>query len=452
MRSLHNVERNGLLRVLRPHHRMHAVQLAAATPVPTLRIFISSGDDAADLRERVAGLIEKAVNSQLRQLDIDLQLQVDRWEDTAPDTNEAGERTNERFVKRALDCDLLDALDPSAIRHFDREMKMTMYRALGDDSRLLSDGGRLLPFAAVLAPRREWDRLRRLLKDPSPKYTRVISRLRTERPEIVSSAVEARTLSALVGSLREQSEEARRGTTALGGAGPRIELGRFLSVCEKPDRAAVQLLIETAIDPTLPSPYLREARQGLVFVRRAGRLPVSGLRALRSAPDSEPAPHPEDASPALLRAFLLLVCAERSTGAERTELVAMVRSPEERVRVIAASACAEALSHAKDEGLAWALVSGLFDPSPAVCGAALAGLPSLDLGYPAAADVAWQRLPALFEQSTRAVRAEIVHALGATPPRGASQRRWRAELLRQARLDRSWQVRDAAAQVEKRSR
>lgn len=358
-----------------------------------------------------------------------------------------------RELDPELQAALLDTLDPSTIRHFDREMKMTMYRALGDDERLLADSGRLVPFAAALAPRREWDRLRRLLEDPSPKYTRVISRLRTERPEIVSAAVEARTLSALVKLLREQSEEARRGTTALGGAGPRIELGRFLSVCEKPDRAAIQLLIETAIDPTLPSHYLREARQGLILVRRAGRLPASGLRALRAAPESESlALHPEGASPALLRAFLLLVCAERSTGGERAELVALVRSPEERVRAIAASACAEALSHAKDEGLAWALVSGLFDPSPAVCEAALAGLPSLDLGYPAAADVAWQRLPALFEASTRAVRAEIVRALGATPTRGASQRRRRAELLRQARLDRSWQVRDAAAQVDKRSR
>jgi hypothetical protein len=86
------------------------VQLAAATPVPTLRIFISSGDDAAELRERVAGLIEKAVNSQLRDLDIDLQLKVDRWEDTAADTNDTGERTNERFVKRALKRDLTLAL------------------------------------------------------------------------------------------------------------------------------------------------------------------------------------------------------------------------------------------------------------------------------------------------------------------------------------------------------
>jgi hypothetical protein len=87
-----------------------AVQLATATPVPTLRIFISSGDDAAALRERVAGLIEKAVNSQLTQLGIDLQLKVDRWEDTAADTNDAGETTNERFVKRALTSDLTLAL------------------------------------------------------------------------------------------------------------------------------------------------------------------------------------------------------------------------------------------------------------------------------------------------------------------------------------------------------
>lgn len=358
-----------------------------------------------------------------------------------------------RELDLELQAALLDSLDPGAISRFDREMKTTMYQALGDDERLLADNGRLLPLAVTLAPRREWDRLRCLLENPSPKYSRVISRLRVERPEIVSAAVEARTLSGLVESLRGQSEEARHGTTSFGGTGPRIELGRFLSVCERPDRAAIQLLIETSIDPSLPSPYLREARQGLVLVRRAGRLPASGLRALRAASESEPpAPHPEGASPALLRAFLLFVCAERSTNAERAELVAMVRSPEERVRAIAASACAEALSHTEDEGLAWALVSALFDPSPTVCEAALAGLPSLDLGYPPAADVAWQRLPVLFEASTRAVRAEIVHALGATPTRGSSQRQRRGQLLRRAQLDRSWRVRDAAAQVDKRSR
>jgi hypothetical protein len=86
------------------------VQLATAASVPTFRIFISSGDDAAELRERVAGLIDKAVNSQLSQLGISLRLEVDRWEHTAPDTNETGETTNERFVKRALDCDLTLAL------------------------------------------------------------------------------------------------------------------------------------------------------------------------------------------------------------------------------------------------------------------------------------------------------------------------------------------------------
>jgi hypothetical protein len=363
--------------------------------------------------------------------------------------------TEEWFARyRGLDptvqAALLDTIDPSAIGHFDDEMRKMMYRALGDDDRLLAENGRLLPFAAVLAPRRESDRLRRLIEDPRPKSARVISRLRTERPELTSAAVEARTLSDLVRNLSKQSAEARRGKTAFGGVGPRIELGRFLSVCEKPDRPAIDLLVEAAIDPSLPSHYLREARQGLVLLRRAGRLSTRNLRALRAAPESDSlSPHPEGASPTLLRASLLFICAERSTASERTELVAMARSPEERVRVIAVNACAEALMQTHDDGLAWAVVSGLFDPSPSVCEAALTGLPALHLGYPAAAEVAWQRLPALFAASTRDVRTVIIRALGATSTRGSRHRRQRAELLRWAQLDRSWRVRDAASQVGK---
>jgi hypothetical protein len=352
-----------------------------------------------------------------------------------------------------LQAALLETLDPVAIRHFDRAMKETMYRALGDDARLLGDGGRLLPFAAALAPGTEQGRLRRLIEDPSPKYAWVVGRLLLDRPELVSAAAQARTLTSLVDSLEEQSEKARHGTTMLGGPGPRMELGRFLSVSEKPDRPATELLVTTAIDPTLPSPYLREARQGLVLVRRAGRLRASDLRTLRTAAESEPlAPHPEAASRAVLRALLLLICAEGTRPAERAELAALIRSPEERARSIAAHACAEALFHTQDEGLAWALVSGLFDPSPAVCEAALAGLPALDREFPAAAEVAWQRLPALFGASTRGVRIEIVHALNATAPKKSSQRRRRTELLTRAEVDRSWRVRDASTQSGGRRR
>jgi len=357
-----------------------------------------------------------------------------------------------RELEPELQAALLDSLEPSATRHFNREMKVTMYAALGDDQRLLEEGGRLLPFAAALAPRREWKRLRRLVDEDQPKFARVISKLIEERPEVVSRDAEARTLNALRESVCEQSEEARHGKIAMGGAGPRIELGRLLSLCKKPERSAIELLVQTAIDPTLPPPYQMEARQGLVLVRRAGRLRISDLRRLRAAPQPLAAPAvTEGASPGVLRAFLLFILAEHTTSSERAELVSQVRSPEERVRVLAASACAEALSHSEDEGLAWAIVSALFDPSPAVCEAALAGLPALDRFRPAA-EVGWQRLPSLFAASARSVRVEIVRVVTVTTIRRRTQRRQQRELLARARNDRSWRVRTAAAELGERSR
>jgi hypothetical protein len=357
-----------------------------------------------------------------------------------------------RKLEPELQAALLGSLEPSATRHFNREIKETMYAALGDDEHLLAEGGHLLPFAATLAPQREWSRLRRLVEDEQPKFARVISRLLEERPEVVSPDAEARALSALCESLREQSEEARHGTTMMGGAGPRVELGRMLSVCKKPERSAIELLVETAVDPTLPPQYRMEAYQGLVLVRRAGRLRIGDLRRLRAAPQQLTAPVvAEGASPSVLRAFLLFVLAEHTTSSERAELVSLVRSPEERVRVIATRACAEAVSHNKDEGLAWAVVSALFDPSPTVCEAALAGLPALNQGFGPAADVAWQRLPALYAASTRSVRVEIVRVVTVTTIRRHAQRRQQKELLTRARNDRSWRVRTAATELGARS-
>lgn len=353
-----------------------------------------------------------------------------------------------RELEPELQAALLDSLEPSATRHFNREMKATMYAALGDNERLLAEGGQLLPFAAALAPRREWERLRGLVDEKQPKLARVVSKLIEDRPEVVSPDAEDRVLRALRKSVCEQSEEARHGKTMMGGAGPRIELGRLLSHCRKPERSAIELLIETAIDPTLPPSYQREARQGLVSVRRAGRLRVSDLRRLRGAPHPPAAPMaPEGASADVLRAFLLFILAERTTSLERAELVSLVRSPEERVRVLAASACGEALSHSEDEGLAWAIVSALFDPSPTVCEAALAGLPALDRGFRPAADVAWQRLPSLFVTSARSVRVEIVRVVSVTANRPSAQRRLQRELLARARNDRSWRVRTAVAEL-----
>jgi hypothetical protein len=142
--------------------------------------------------------------------------------------------------------------------------------------------------------------------------------------------------------------------------------------------------------------------------------------------------------------LLLQILIERLGNAERTELVAAVRSPEERVRDIAVNTCAEGLHKKRDDDLAWAVVSGLFDPSDSVSDGALAGLPPLTEHFPTAAEVAWQRLPILFDSSTRQVRAQIVSSLQHVSPRTRHQKERRTALLARARRDRSWLVRDAA--------
>jgi hypothetical protein len=68
----------------------------------TYRIFLSSGDDARSLRDRVDAIVNDAINPQLLDANADVRFEVDRWERTAAQRNEPGETTNERFVRRAL--------------------------------------------------------------------------------------------------------------------------------------------------------------------------------------------------------------------------------------------------------------------------------------------------------------------------------------------------------------
>jgi hypothetical protein len=76
----------------------------------------------------------------------------------------------------------------------------------------------------------------------------------------------------------------------------------------------------------------------------------------------------------VIRVLVLQILVERLSAAERTELVAAIRFPEERIRDIAVNACAEGLQTSRDDGLACAVVSGLFDSSDSVSDGALAGL------------------------------------------------------------------------------
>jgi hypothetical protein len=74
------------------------------------RIFLSSGDDAADLRDRVEALVHDAINPQLLEAQMQIRLEVDRWEKTAAQRAHPGKNTNDLFVQRALESNLTMAL------------------------------------------------------------------------------------------------------------------------------------------------------------------------------------------------------------------------------------------------------------------------------------------------------------------------------------------------------
>jgi len=338
--------------------------------------------------------------------------------------------------------ELLIHLTPHALRHFDAKMRATMYEALGDDEALEAQGGALLPIAAALAPPGEEKRLRRLIADAPPR-ARVMAQLIEEQPGLVGTTAQKAMMSRLRKAIVEQRREAAAGTVGLGGPGPRVELGRMLSLQAKPGRRLIDLLITEATDPKAPPQYVSEAREGLVLLRRRRGLGPADRKRLRGAPDHVgQGPFDEGFTRAVLRMRLLQVLADRPNKGERAELVAAVRSPEERVRDIAVNACAEALERSEDEGLAWGVVSGLFDPNDSVAAGALAGIRALSRSFPAAADVAWSRLPELFGSSGRRVRVQIVAAVSEAKPRNRHQRDRRRAIFAHAAQDRSWEVRD----------
>jgi hypothetical protein len=82
----------------------------------TYRIFLSSGDDALDLRDRVDGLVYQSINPQLIEARQRVRFEVDRWERTVAHRTPPDEDTIKQFVDRAVESNmtlalLMDALD-----------------------------------------------------------------------------------------------------------------------------------------------------------------------------------------------------------------------------------------------------------------------------------------------------------------------------------------------------
>jgi hypothetical protein len=85
------------------------MKLSQADLIRMYRIFLSSGDDARDLRDRVQRLVYDAINPSLLQSGANVRLEIDRWEVTAA-ARTRGTHTNEQFVQRAREAQVTMAL------------------------------------------------------------------------------------------------------------------------------------------------------------------------------------------------------------------------------------------------------------------------------------------------------------------------------------------------------
>jgi hypothetical protein len=77
------------------------------TPTRTIRVFVSSGDDALELRDFVDDLVANAINAVLMQVEAPIRFEVDRWERSAPHKVLSDASPNEEFVARAVRADLV---------------------------------------------------------------------------------------------------------------------------------------------------------------------------------------------------------------------------------------------------------------------------------------------------------------------------------------------------------
>jgi hypothetical protein len=93
---------------------MEFLPLGAGVATQSYRVFLSSGDDAQDLRDRSETLFRVA-DTMLVQLGIQARVDVDRWEHTAAHRGTTG-HINDEFVERAKLANLTIALLRTEIR------------------------------------------------------------------------------------------------------------------------------------------------------------------------------------------------------------------------------------------------------------------------------------------------------------------------------------------------
>lgn len=86
------------------------MKLGVGLPVSEYTVFLSSADDAIELRARVDGLFHNVVQPALRSANADVRFHLDMWEKTEPRRLEDDETIDDKFVGRAVSSNLLMTL------------------------------------------------------------------------------------------------------------------------------------------------------------------------------------------------------------------------------------------------------------------------------------------------------------------------------------------------------
>ena len=264
-------------------------------------------------------------------------------------------------------------------------------------------------------------------------------------PDLAPVPILQRARDQLLDTLAKESAGARQGLMSFGPRDTRLTLARLL-IALPPDRDAVGVLETIASDPELPGEHIVAARNGLALLRHNGKLSKSEIAWWHDVPDPlGTVPEHGGISDELAQIWRLQILAHELTPDEGARAIMATRSRDRRVRVLAIGVCKEAadaaVTSAHRDAFIWALIGGLWDPQDDVVANAIWALATEMAQDSAAAGIALNRLPRLYEIGNTQVRMAVagtVAEVGQTAPARVH------EVLDVAATDKSWHVRQAS--------
>ena len=307
----------------------------------------------------------------------------------------------------------------------------------------------LLRVTAELVPRDLRARLSSLIAERATPAG--IAEIAAADSDLAPEPVVRRARDKLLQTLAQEVADARKGKVGFGPRDTRLTLARLL-VALPPDPEAVAALAAIGSDPELPGEHIVAARNGLAFLRHEGKLPKSEIARWHDVRDP-PGTLPEHGAitDELAQIRRLQILAPELTADEGVQAIMATRSLDRRVRVLAMEVCSEAAEAAatleQRDAFVWALVGGLWDPQDDVAASAVWALAAEVPNGSAAARVAVNRLPRLYEIGNTRLRtavADTAAGLGRTPVAPIEA------VLEAAANDKSWRVRQAAANPRRR--